>query len=106
MGSVAQMAAYREVSKNQEPLPFDRNIAAIFNVDEMFLKILYKFVKSAREEKQILGKCLAELFHYIFNIGENLASMAQERAFAMIALAYLDGNLDSLLEPETQANFI
>ena len=92
------MAAYREISKNKEPLPFDKNIAAIFNVDEMFLKTLYKFVRSAREEKQILGKCLAELFHYIFNTGENLASMAQERAFAMITLAYLDGNLDKLLE--------
>jgi len=47
-----------------------------------------------------LGKCLADLFHYIFNAGENLASMAQERAFAMIAMAYFDGDLDRLFKQE------
>ena len=62
----------------------------------MFLKAFSKFVCNVRDDKQIVKKCLVELFHYIFNAGENYSSLAQERAFAMLTLAYLDGDLDQL----------
>jgi hypothetical protein len=89
LATVAQLAAYREITKASEPLPFGEGYIPMFNVDEMFLKTFYRFVANIREEKKLICKCLAELFHYIFNAGENLASMAQERAFAMLVMAYL-----------------
>lgn len=43
----------------------------------MFLKTLAKFLGNLLDDKDLIGKGLTELFHFIFNAGENLASQAQ-----------------------------
>ena len=95
--NVAEMALYRDVTKvSQNVLNEEDGYYGLFNADEMFLKAFCKFVANTREDKALMKKCIVELFHYIFNAGENYASMAQERAFAMVTLAYLDGDLNKL----------
>jgi hypothetical protein len=43
-------------------------------------------------------KCIKELFYYVKNEEINIFSQAQERAFALITLAYFDGNISQLFE--------
>lgn len=105
LGSVAQMAGYREVTKANPTFAIAKELVPLFNVDEMFIKTFNKFVTNVKQEKDIIGKCMTELFHYIFNAGENYASMAQERAFAMLTMAYLEGDLNKLFDAGMRQNF-
>lgn len=96
--NITQMAAYRELCKVDSKIASSVNTLAIsqFNIDEMFLKILAKFVVNIKGDQELLAKGIRELFHFIFNAGENLASLAHERAFAMLVMAYFQGDLDQL----------
>lgn len=95
--NITQLAGYREFSKSGSKVPLSPSILPQFNVDEMFVKTLAKFLSNILDDKDLIAKGLTELFHFIFNAGENLVSQAQERAFAMLVLAYLDGDLNKLL---------
>lgn len=69
MTNITQLAAYRELSKAGSKIPLTPNIVPQFNIDEMFLKTLVKFIGNMQEDKDLLAKGLTELFHFIFNAG-------------------------------------
>jgi hypothetical protein len=53
-----------------------------------------------------LIKAIQDLFHYIVNAKQNYSSLAQERAFAILTLAYFQGDITHLANQNRRNQFI
>ena len=90
--NISDMAFYRKHTLLKNGMPMIRDM------DEFFLKTLGMYLRNVVEHKELLEKALANLFEFIAEDDEYSISLAQERAFAMIALAYFEGDLSPLQE--------
>jgi cell division protein ZapA (FtsZ GTPase activity inhibitor) len=70
------------------------------------LKIYAEMLKIIISEKALLEKIMRELIEYVFALKNNTYSLVHERAFAMTAIAYLQGDMHSLSEGSVRTRFI
>lgn len=76
------------------------NEKQIFFLDEYYLKTLGSNMQYILTRKDLIVRNMKELFNFVLPWKEMSCSLAQERAFAMFVMAYLEGDLMKLHKEE------